>query len=64
MNEFEEIGRRLDRELKRLAEYLENEVRPKAQAKTITALRKASQRLEQAAAELEARASRANAREK
>ena len=55
---FEEIGRKIDRELKKLGRYLEKEVKPVTQRKAAAALRKASERLAEAARELELLAAR------
>lgn len=58
MATFEELGRRIDRELKKLGRYLEKEVKPATQRKTAAALRRASESLAQAAKKLEALAER------
>ncbi|GEM_PF-1388557 len=55
---FEEVGRRIDQEFRKLRRYLEKEVKPATQRKAIEALRKASRRLADAASELEARVTR------
>jgi hypothetical protein len=55
---FEEVGRQIDRELKKLRRYLEKEVKPATGRKAAAALRKASERLADAAKELEARVAR------
>ncbi len=55
---FEEVGRQIDRELKKLRRYLEKEVKPATGRKAVAALRKASERLADAAKELEARVAR------
>lgn len=58
MAKFEEVGRRIDRELERLRRYLQKEVKPATQRKAARALRKASEQLADAAKELEALAAR------
>jgi hypothetical protein len=55
---FEDVGRRIDRELERLRRYLQKEVKPATQRKAVRALRKASEQLAGAAKELEALAAR------
>jgi len=50
---FEEIGRLLDREAAKLAEYLDREVKPKTRQDLAALLRKASRRLEELAAGIE-----------
>lgn len=55
MANFEQVGRRLDRELKKLRRYLEDEVKPATARKAAAALRKASAGLSEAARQLEAR---------
>lgn len=58
VKELEEIGRRLDAELKKLLEFLENEVRPTTERKTAEALRKAARTLDRAARQIESRMAR------
>jgi hypothetical protein len=55
MDRFEEIGRRLDEELTRLRNYVEEEVAPETERRTATFLREVSTKLSEAAAKLEAR---------
>jgi hypothetical protein len=55
MDKFEEIGRRLDEEIKRLRHYVEQEVAPETERRTASFLREASAKLADAAAKLEAR---------
>jgi hypothetical protein len=50
---FEEMGRILDREVTKLAEYLDREVKPKTRQDLAELLRKASRRLEDLAAGIE-----------
>jgi hypothetical protein len=55
MDGFEEIGRRLDEELTRIRQYVENEVAPETERRTAQFLREVSEKLTQAASKLEAR---------
>jgi len=55
MDKFEEIGRRLDEEVPRLFQYIEEEVAPETQRRTASFLRAVSAKLTEAAAKLEAR---------
>ncbi len=55
MTNFEEIGRVLDREVAKLAKYLDREVKPKTRQDLADLLRKASGRLEKLAAKVEKR---------
>jgi hypothetical protein len=55
MDKFEEIGRRLDEEIKRLRRYVEEEVAPETERRTASFLREASAKLADAAVKLEAR---------
>jgi hypothetical protein len=55
MDRFEEIGRRIDEELARLRQYLEQEVAPETERRTASFLREAAKKLEEAAAKVEAR---------
>ena len=50
---FEEMGRILDREATKLAEYLDREVKPKTRQDLADLLRRASRRLEGFAADIE-----------
>ena len=58
MASFEQIGRQIDREIEKLRCYLEKEVTPTARRKAAVALRKAAERLADAAKEIEARAAK------
>jgi hypothetical protein len=55
MDKFEEFGRRIDEELARLRNYVEQEVAPETERRTATFLREAAKKLEEAAAKIEAR---------
>ena len=55
MDNFEDIGRRLDEEIKRLRRYVEEEVAPETERHTASFLREASAKLTEAAVKLEAR---------
>lgn len=55
MDGFEEFGRRLDEELTRIRQYVENEVAPETERRTAQILREVSEKLTQAASKLEAR---------
>jgi hypothetical protein len=55
MDKFEEIGRRLDEEVTRLFQYIEEEVAPETERRTASFLRTVSAQLAEAAAKLEAR---------
>src|ERR1700679_3296751 len=55
MDKFEEIGRRLDEEIKRLRHYVEEEVAPETERRTASFLREASAKLTEAAVKLEGR---------
>ncbi len=50
---LEDLGRTIERELKRIVDYLENEVRPAAQEGTAKVLRKAAEELEALAKKVE-----------
>jgi hypothetical protein len=50
---FEDAGRSIDRELEKLRQFFEDEVRPTTKKSAIQALRAASRRLAQLAEELE-----------
>jgi hypothetical protein len=58
MANFEQVGRKLDRELEKLRRYLKKELKPVTKRKTVEALRLASKQLSKAAKELEARVAR------
>jgi hypothetical protein len=55
MDKFEEIGRRLDEEVTRLRNYVEEEVAPETERRTASFLRDVSAKLTEAAVKLEAR---------
>jgi len=55
MDKFEEIGRRLDEEVTRLFQYIEEEIAPETERRTAYFLRTVSAKLTEAAAKLEAR---------
>ena len=55
MDKFEEIGRRLDEEVTRLFQYIEEEIAPETERRTALFLRTVSAKLAEAAAKLEAR---------
>ncbi len=58
MANFEQIGRKLDKELERLRRYIQKDVKPVTKRKAVQALQKASKSLAEAAKELEARVAR------
>lgn len=53
---FEDAGRTLDRELEKLRQFFESEVKPATKKSAVQALRAASRRLARLAEELEAAA--------
>jgi hypothetical protein len=55
MDKFEEIGRRLDEEVSRLFQYIEEEVAPETERRTASFLWTVSAKLTEAAAKLESR---------
>jgi hypothetical protein len=55
MDKFEEIGRRLDEEVTRLFQYIEEEVAPETERRAASFLRTVSAKLTEAAAKSEAR---------
>ena len=55
MANFEEVGRRIDAELKELRKFFETELKPTTQKKAAAALRKAARSLDRAAKEIESR---------
>lgn len=55
IDNFEEIGRRIDEELGRLRQYIEEEVAPETERRTASFLRDVSAKLSEAAQKLEAR---------
>ena len=56
MRNLEEVGRKLDRELNKLRHFLETELRPTTERKSVELLRNASKRLSELAEEIESRA--------
>jgi hypothetical protein len=61
MDNWEEIGRKMDREFSRIRELLEKEIKPQTSQKAADALRAASKRLATAADQIEARIARSGA---
>jgi hypothetical protein len=57
MDKLEELGRRLDSELTRLRNYIEDEVAPETEKRTAQFLREVSEKLAEASKKLEARVS-------
>jgi hypothetical protein len=55
MDKFEEIGRKLDDELTRLRNFVENDVAPETEKRTAQFLREVSEKLHEAASWLESR---------
>ena len=55
IDNFEDIGRRIDEELARLRKYIEDEVAPETERRTASFLRDVSAKLTEAAVKLEAR---------
>ena len=55
MVDFEDAGRRLDKELEKLRQFLKTELKPTTERKTAEALRRASERLAELAERIEAR---------
>lgn len=53
MNSLEEVGRALQEEIHRLSKFFESEVIPSSRRAAVEALRTASQRLHELAAQLE-----------
>ena len=60
MDNFEEIGRRIDAEMERLRRYVDEELAPETEKRTASFLRDVSGKLDQFAQKLEARMSRRN----
>ena len=58
MDNFEDIGRRIDAEMERLRKYVEEEIAPETERRTASFLRDVSGKLDQFAQKLEARMSR------
>lgn len=61
MDNFEEIGRRIDAEMERLRKYVDEEIAPETERRTASFLRDVSGKLDQFAQKLEARMSRRSA---
>jgi hypothetical protein len=61
MDNWEEIGRKIDSEFSRIRELLEKEIKPQTSQKAADALRAASKRLADAAEHIEARIARSAA---
>ncbi len=55
MGTLEEIGRKLDREMERLRDLVEKEIKPTTEQKAVSVLRQVSERLAKLAEEIEAR---------
>jgi hypothetical protein len=64
MDNWEEIGRRIDSEFSRVRELLEKEIKPQTSQKAADALRAASKRLARAAEQIEAHIARTAAANK
>lgn len=62
MANFEEVGRVIDREVEKLRQFIEGEVKPTTERQLATALRAASKRLGELAEKLEARGTQTAAR--
>jgi hypothetical protein len=58
MDNFEEIGRRIDAEMERLRKYVDEEIAPETERRTASFLRDVSGKLDQFAQKLEARMAR------
>ena len=58
MDNFEEIGRRIDVEMERLRRYVDEELAPETERRTASFLRDVSGKLDQFAKKLEARMTR------
>ena len=58
MDNFEEIGRRIDAEMERLRRYVDEELAPETEKRTASFLRDVSGKLDQFAQKLEARMAR------
>jgi hypothetical protein len=61
MDKFEEFGRRIDEELKRLRKFIEEDVAPETEKRTAKFLREVSEKMSEAASKLEARNAARNA---
>jgi hypothetical protein len=55
MDRFEEFGRRIEEELSKIRQYVEQEVAPETERRTASFLREAAKKLDEAAAKVEAR---------
>lgn len=55
MDKFEEVGRKLDEELKRLRRFVEEDLAPETEKRTAQFLREVSEKLTDAAGWLDAR---------
>jgi hypothetical protein len=60
MDNFEEIGRRIDAEMERLRRYVDEELGPETEKRTASFLRDVSGKLDEYAKKLEARMARRN----
>ena len=58
MSSFEDVGRRIDREMERLRKLWHEEVGPQTERRAANALRIVSEKLAEAAEEIEARMAR------
>jgi molecular chaperone GrpE (heat shock protein) len=58
MDNFEEIGRRIDAEMERLRKYVDEEIAPETERRTASFLRDVAGKLDQFAQKLEARMAR------
>jgi hypothetical protein len=58
MDNFEEIGRRIDAEMERLRKYVDEEIAPETERRTASFLRDVSGKLDQFVQKLEARMAR------
>ena len=58
MDNFEEIGRRIDAEMERLRRYVDEELAPETEKRTASFLRDVSGKLDQFAQKLESRMAR------
>lgn len=58
MTEFEDFGRWLDEEIQRVRKVIETEIKPTAEAKFVSALKKASSKLAEMAEDIEKRKAR------
>jgi hypothetical protein len=58
MDNFEEIGRRIDAEMERLRKYVDEEIAPETERRTASFLRDVSGKLDQFAQKLESRMAR------